>query len=434
MKTPEIMLACIADYGGRVRGKGYPVAEKEKYVRRGVGLAPTNLMITSFGAIVNSPWGARGDLLMMPDPTTEVVVDHGDTWPAERFVLCDLNTLDGAPWMCCPRSWLKAGLARLESMYGLRLYSAFEHEFHYSGVQESGGNAYALDSFRQQGDFLSRLVGALDEAGVEPEMVMPEYGAGQFEVTNSPAIGVTSADRAVQLREVTRSVARAKGEKACFSPVMGAGLVGNGVHVHLSLQDLDGNPISYDAEGACEMSSQMGTFVAGILTYMTEFLPLTASSAISYDRLQPNRWSAAYNNLSAQDREAGLRICPLAEGASKAGFNVEYRASDATANPYLLLGALVWAGLEGLSKNIPLPLPTNGDPSALSTEEAEARGLKRLSASLGDALEVMENSNTVRSWMGDEFLEAFLMNKRSEVSLLEGLDINAQVAKYVDCF
>ncbi|MCA0042495.1 glutamine synthetase family protein [Celeribacter litoreus] len=434
MKQSDVMLACIADYGGRVRGKGYPVAEKEKYVRRGVGLAPTNLMITSFGAIVNSPWGPRGDLLMMPDPATEVVVDHGDAWPAERFVLCDLTTLDGAPWACCPRSWLKAGLARLEGEYGLRLYSAFEHEFHYTGVSESGGNAYALDSFRQQGDFLSRLVGALDEAGIEPEMVMPEYGAGQFEVTNSPAIGVASADRAVQLREVTRSVARAKGEKACFSPVMGAGLVGNGVHVHFSLQDRDGTPMSYDATGAHEMSAPMSAFVAGILAHMSEFLPLTASSAISYERLQPNRWSAAYNNLSVQDREAGLRICPLAEGASKAGFNVEYRASDASANPYLLLGALVWAGLEGLAKDLPAPQPTDGDPSAVPQAEAEKRGLKRLPMSLSEALDLMEASPVVREWMGDEFLGAYVMNKRSELSLLDGLDLDEQVAKYVDCF
>ena len=231
---PELMLACITDYGGRVRGKGYRASQADAFAIKGIGLAPTNLMITSFGEIVQTPWGPRGDLLMMPDPATETRVDHGTLWPTERFVLCSLTTLDGTPWECCPRSWLKRGLDQLERDHGLRLFSAFEHEFHYSGVPEGGGTAYALDRFRQQGEFLSRLIGALEAGGVAPDMVMPEYGAGQFEVTNDPALGLASADRAVILREITRSVAQAAGQRACFAPVMGAGKVGNGVHVHFS--------------------------------------------------------------------------------------------------------------------------------------------------------------------------------------------------------
>lgn len=430
-RQPELMLACITDYGGRVRGKGYRASDAAAFAKKGIGLAPTNLMITTFGEIVQTPWGPRGDLLMMPDPATETHIDHGDLWPSERFVLCSLSTLDGAPWECCPRNWLKRGLDRLETEHGLKLYSAFEHEFHYSGVSERGGNAYALDSFRQQGDFLSRLMGALEAGGVAPDMVMPEYGAGQFEVANDPAIGLASADRAVIFREIARSVARAGGEKACFSPVMGAGQVGNGVHVHFSLQDLEQSPCSHDPGGPGGMSVPMAAFCAGILRHMPDILPMTAASAISYERLQPNRWSAAYNNLSAQDREAGLRICPVTGDVAR-GFNVEYRASDASANPYLLLGALVWAGLDGLGQELS-PTLTQGDPAETSTEDAEARGLVRLSQSLGSALDRMERSEAVLDWMGREFRDAYVMNKRAELSLLEGLDLDAQVAKYVEC-
>ncbi len=434
MRTRDVTLACITDYGGRVRGKGYPTDDAASFARKGIGLAPTNLMITTFGDIVDSPWGSRGELLMMPDPTTETVIDLGLEKAAERFILCNLDKLDGSPWEGCPRHWLRRGCEALEAEFGLRPFAAFEHEFHYSGVSEDGGNAYGLEAFRQQGNFLQELVGTLTDIGVEPEMAMPEYGPGQFEVTNAPAIGVAAADRAVKFREVVRSVAHARGERATFSPVMGVGKVGNGVHVHFSLQSTDGEPASFDASGRYNMSAPLGRFVAGILKHMPAILPLTAASAISYERLQPHRWSASYNNLSVQDREAGLRICPLSGDNPEKSFNVEYRAADASANPYLVLGALVWCGLDGMRNALPLPEATESDPDALDATEIAARGLQRLPTSLNAAIEAMEASEAILSFMGQEFRDAYLMNKRSELKLLEGLDLDQQVAKYVACF
>ena len=55
--------------------------------------------------------------------------------------------------------------------------------------------------------FAPELMAALDEAGVEPEVFLPEYGRDQFEVSCAPAIGEASADRAVAVREITREIA-----------------------------------------------------------------------------------------------------------------------------------------------------------------------------------------------------------------------------------
>jgi len=434
MQPIDLMLAVLCDYGGRVRGKGYPVRDAEKFLHKGIGLAPTNLMITSFGEIVNSPWGPRGDLLMMPDASTETVIEHGADRPAERFILCSLTTLDGTPWACCPRSWLTRGLAALEAEFGVRLLAAFEHEFHYSGVPEQGGNAYGLGAWRAQGDFLARVMGALDAAGIGPQMAMPEYGVGQFEVTNDPALGLRAADDAVRLREIVRAIAAARGERACFAPVMGAGKVGNGVHVHFSLQNLDGAPVSYDPARAGGMSPLMSRFTAGILRHMPDFLPLTAAASVSYERLQPNRWSACWNNLSQQDREAGVRICPIEGTSPERSYNLEYRAADASANPYLVLGALVWAGLSGLRDEAAQATVSTGDPALLTPDEIAARGLVRLPGDLETALARMEASAALHDWMGAEFLAAYAMNKRSELSLIAGLTLDQQVARYVEVF
>jgi len=420
-----------------VRGKGFPAEDLQKFIQEGVGLAPTNLMITCFGEIVDTAWGPRGDLLMMPDPATEVPIDLGEDRPAERFILCSLDQMDGTPWPRCPRHWLRRGLEALESQFGLVLNAAFEHEFHYSGVSAEGSNAYALDAFRQQGAFLQQVVHALSRNGVAPEMVMPEYAPQQFEVTHGAAIGQEAADLAVKLREIVRAIARTHGEKATFAPVMAANAVGNGVHVHFSLRRSDGTPVSYAPERAYGISPDLERFVAGVLAHMHEFIAMTAASNISYERLQPNRWSAAYNNLGPQDREAAVRICPLLDRPGQdlhRNFNVEYRAADATGNPYLVLGALVWAGLDGLRSKSTIAGATHGDPGDLSESERDRLGIRRLPTSLPQALQLMEASEPVRRWMGDAFLNAYLMNKRSELKLLAGLDTAEQIKRYAACF
>src|SRR5690606_34838825 len=143
---------------------------------------------------------------------------------------------------------------------------------------------------------------------------------------------------AVILRELVRAVARVHGRKASFSPLLAPGGIGNGVHVHLSLLDGEDRPVAYDAGSRYGLAPLAGSFVAGVLKYLPAFVALTAPSVVSYQRLVPHRWSAAFNNLGYRDREAAVRICPLSaqeEEKRARQFNVEFRAADATASPYL---------------------------------------------------------------------------------------------------
>ena len=99
--------------------------------------------------------------------------------------------------------------------------------------------------------------------------------------------------------------------RASFAPIVDPAGVGNGVHVHFSLNDLQGNPVNHDAAGPQGVSDIAGGFIAGILKYMPALVAMTASSVPSHLRLTPHRWSAAFNNLGLRDREAGVRICPV---------------------------------------------------------------------------------------------------------------------------
>ncbi len=108
-------------------------------------------------------------------------------------------------------------------------------------------------------------MGALVEAGVQPERIFPEFAAHQFEIPVEPAEGLAAADRSVVLREVVREVARRRGLRASFTPLLDPGDAGNGVHIHLNLIDEEGRPLLYDASRPGRLSELGGRFAAVIL-------------------------------------------------------------------------------------------------------------------------------------------------------------------------
>ena len=414
MNREALTMVCTCEMSGRVRGKGFPSRELSSRMARGVGWVPTNAMINAFSTIPATPFGTGGDLILVPDPATEVDVEFGDGSARERFFLGDLRHLDGTAWELCPRDFLRRALAALKAEAGITLVAAFEHEFTYTGVEVAPGSPYSLDAFRRQGIFAEAFTAALRAAGCEPDSFMAEYGARQYEFTIDPTEGLRAADRAVVAREMARATAFRLGQRAIFAPILDPAGVGNGVHIHFSFLDASGQPIMHAPADKLGLSPAARRFVAGILHHQRALCALTAPSVVSYIRLRPNRWAPTHATLEQQDRGAALRICPVLPSANIARqFNVEYRVADGTASPYLALGAVVWAGLEGIRGRMAIP------------EAGPA-----LPASLGEALDALEASTEARAWMGESHHMAYLMHKRGEAAMMAGLDEAEQCARY----
>ncbi|MDP6704904.1 MAG: glutamine synthetase family protein [Alphaproteobacteria bacterium] len=434
MLREEVIMVCCSDISGQLRGKGFPAQDLEARKTRGVGWTPTNLMITAHGPIGDSPWGPLGDLVLLPDLDTHVRLDFDDDGAVEQFILADVTQLDGNPWECCLRDFARRGIAALADEFGLRLTAAFEHEFHYDGVAELANAPYNLDAFRRQGRFAEIFTRAMRQAGLTPDTFMPEFGPAQYEVTMTPAAGLRAADEAVILREVARASAHHAGARASFTPILRPDAVGNGVHVHFSLAEIDsGRPVNFDADGPGGVSKTAGAFIAGILQKLPALAALTAASTISYLRLKPNRWSAAYNNLGLRDREAAVRICPVFETSEvprETQYHFEYRAADAAASPYVVLGAIVWAGLHGLRQALAPPLPTETNVAKLSDDERAELGLVRLPTALDAALDCLAADRDAAAWMGETLHGVYLTHKRFEIDLLADLLPEAQCERY----
>lgn len=414
------------DIAAVTRGRFIASDRLDKVAATGVGWLQANLSLTPFNSIADpNPWGSTGDLRLLPDASARFRTEKTGAATPFDMVPGNLVELDGTPWSCCTRTMLGDALRDLRSETGLSLISAFEHEFQLFGADLPPEHVLSFAGLRRADGFASQLMASLGEAGVSPEVIISEFGIDQFEVTHSPVEGLQAADRAVAIREITREIARNSGWKASFAPKTAPTSVGNGVHIHFSLVDAAGEPATYNAAGPSGLSSAAASFCAGIIRHLPGITVLTASSLSSYYRLKPHNWSSSYTWLGDKDREATLRICPVATMGGRdpaRAFNIEYRAADATSNPYMALAAIVRAGLEGLRQGLACPPIVSGDPSVMSEEECRKKGLVRLPQTLAAALDAFRADETVTGWFAPIFVETFTGMKQAEIDALARLD------------
>lgn len=430
----ELATFVTTDIAGITRGRSFAAAQIDDYLRKGVGWVPANLALTPFDQIAeNNPWGSAGDLRLMADPASKARVTCLPDVTPLHFYHSDITDLKGDPWECCVRSFLKRTLQEFEREAGLKVISAVEQEFQLLGVDWPDAPSFGLRAQRRAEPFGPLLMTALQEAGAEPEMFLPEYGKDQFEITCRPADALTAADRGATIRAITKEVAALFGWNASFAPKTSANGVGNGVHLHVSFTDLDGNPVTFDASRPGRLSKVAGSFAAGVIRHLPALTAFTAPSVLSYMRLVPHHWSAAYTCLGEKNREATLRICPTLDlpGSNPAKqFNMEYRAADACASPHLSLAVLLKAGLEGIRAGLEQPPLINSDPSDFSDEDQKKLGIRRLPSSLPEALETLAEDTVVTGWFAKDFLDCYVAMKRKEIEIVDGLSPDELCARY----
>ncbi len=455
MSAADLVALVCCDLGAIVRGRSVLSSELAAHLDAGLGWVPANMSLTPHGPLAReSPFGSVGDVRLLPDAETHVRVEANSHGGALELVLCDIVETDGLPWDCCPRTFLREALEELRSELGARAMASFEHEFQLVGEEtpasgasaHGGGSAgggppaeapFSLAAQWRAEPFPAQVIDVLIEAGVQPERFLAEFAPRQFEIPVEAAEGVAAADRAVVLREVVRELAHRLGLRASFAPLVDPGSAGNGVHIHLRLVDEDGAPLFHDPARPAHLSELGGRFAAGILRHARALSALSAPSPASATRLVPHRWSTGAVALGPANREALLRIpTPVTLGGGEAAgqLRLEYRAADATANPYLALGALVRAGLEGVRAQLDPPPLLEVDPGTLHAGEAKRFGVGALPASLEEALAALADDEVVRGWLSPRMYAAYVGLKRAEIEAVAQLDVAATCRRYAELY
>jgi glutamine synthetase len=411
----------MVDNAGVTRVKTVPLHRFPAAAGFGIGLSPVFLVNDHITAS-DEVGGPVGDLRLMPDMDALRPLQAQPGW---AWAPTDQYTQEGEVFASCQRSFARRMADRAASA-GLALKMGFEVEWFQA--RRSGqevepihrGPAYSAIVLAEVSDFARDLMEALGDEGIEVWQFHPEYATGQLEISVGPRDPVTAADEDVLLRQTIRGVAGRYGMTASFAPVAIAGEVGNGGHVHFSLWEEDRNLFA-GGDGPHGMTDPGQAFVAGILAELPALVAIGSPSVASYLRLVPSHWSGPWACWGRENREAAIRFVIGMVGSRETAANTEIKCFDPSANPYLVAGAVIAAGLIGVEQDLRLPPEVTQDPAGYSQAERDELGIRRLPESLGEAVSQLEESKVLREAMGDVLFNAFVAVRRSEIDVFAGM-------------
>lgn len=335
---------------------------------------------------------------------------------------------NGKPWAYCPRNFLKKMDAEARDM-NVEVKGAFENEFYL--LRAEGGklkpvdvtpfaSTYAMDLNRE---IIDDIIRALIAQGMTVEQYYPESGPGQQEITIRYSSALQACDHQIVFRETVRAVAQKHGLIASFLPKIFPDKTGNGCHLHLSLWRDDTNILS-DPTNTYGLSDPARQFIAGILYHLPALMALTTPTSNSYRRIQPNSWSGAFQCWGFDNKEAAVRVITDRDQKIR---HFELKVIDASSNPYLALGAVIAAGLDGIRQQFQLGRPVQKDPAYFTNDEHNEYNSVPLPASLGEALIHLKNDAVVMRALGNELAQAYIGVKKAERDALKNLTLDEEV-------
>lgn len=413
----------MVDNAGVTRVKTVPVSRFERAVRFGIGLTPVFnvFMVNDFITASAEVGGPTGDLRLMRDPSAlrPLAAQPGWAWaPTDQY------TQEGDPFPCCQRSFARRMTDELAKV-GITAKMTFELEWFVARtlgdevIPIHRGPAYSAAVLAEISDYARDLIVALEDEGVGVEQFHPEYATGRLEISVAPQDPLDSADMNVLVRQTIRGISAMHGLRSSFAPVAIAGEVGNGGHVHFSLWE-GGRNLFAGGDGPYGMTERGQAFVAGLLEELPALVAIGAPSVASYLRLIPHHWAGAFACWGRENREAAIRFVTGMVGSRETAANTEVKCFDESANPYLVAGSILAAGLSGIERKLTLPQEVTADPGSLSAKEQEKLGVRRLPESLEESVAHLEKSDVLQEAMGQMLFNAFVAVRRAEIDLFAG--------------
>ncbi len=422
----QLVRFLYCDNGGVVRGKSTHVGQLARRMESGIGLVKGMQSFTSVDTLApDATYGPVGEIRLVPDPDTFVVLPYA---PRSGQMLVNMLELDHSPWALDPRAFLQRMEVRAADA-GLAFDAAFENEFYLATKTDAGYqpvdrslcfSAIGMDSTE---DVIQDIIAALTDQGLIVELSHPELGWGQQELSTRHAAALHAADNQVTYRQTVRGVASRHGLIASLAPKPFADQAGSGAHLHWSIWD-KGHTTNRlaDPAGADGLSPLARHAIAGVLAHLPGLLGLTTPSVNSFRRLQPHYWSSAYTAWGIENREAAVRV-PSRYWDDEAGStNLELKASDASANPYISLGGVMAAALDGIARKLDPGDPVNLDPGNLTDAERAKRGIRRFPETATEALDELENDEVLVGALGAPLATEYLKVRRAEAAVYAGQD------------
>ena len=341
----------------------------------------------------------KSDLLLFPDPSTLNVLPWRPSHGKVVRMFCDIRHPDGTPFARDTRAILRRAVADAKAA-GVTVQFGAEIEFYLFKTDENGDptkipfdHATYMDvAPEDKGENVRREIClTLLDMGIQPESSHHEEGPGQNEIDFRYSDAMRAADDAMNFITVVKATATQNGLYADFSPKPLENESGNGLHINMSVKCDDG-------------ADRTPAFMAGILAHIRDITAFLNPNEASYSRFGKCK-APKFVTWSHENRSQLIRI-PAAKGEYR---RIELRSPDPSANPYLAYALLIWAGLDGIEKDM-YPAPAV-NLNLLVAPESETREFDTLPGSLAEAVSLTSGSALVRRVLGED-AAAFLTDAR----------------------
>lgn len=352
------------------------------------GIAIDGSAIAGFGDEVHS------DLFLHPDPATITVLPWRPEHGRVVRMFCSITHLDGTTFAHDTRAILKQAIEDAAKL-GYTFSFGSELEFYLFKLDEDGeptnipyDRASYMDVAPEDKceNVRREICLALERMGIMPESSHHEEGPGQNEVDFRYSDALSAADNAVTFRTVVKTIAARNGLYADFSPKPLQENPGSGFHINISVKGGD----------EFVMRRTMG----GILKHIADMTLFLNPTDRSYQRLGADK-APKYISWSSDNRSQLIRV-PAADGEYR---RFELRSPDCTANPYLAFALLIWAGLDGILNNIPLPEKSN--VNLFTASPKDLWGLETLPLTRSNAAKVTLSSDFIKTYLPESLINFF---------------------------
>ena len=254
--------------------------------------------------------------------------------------------------------------------------------------------------------FRKKISEMLLQSGIKVKYHHHENGRYQHEIEIKPLQAIAAADFSMYFKYLARHIASTEDLQVTFMPKLFEDEAGNGMHAHLSLFNDDKNCF-YDEQDKRHLSTKAKYFIGGILHHAKSIAAFANPTMNSYKRLIPHFEAPLYIAWGQYNRSSLIRI------AAKKNIDVEVRNADPSANPYLFFSALIYAGIDGIEKEISYQ-PIEKNIYHMSEEEIKNEGIEKLPQNLFEALAALENDVELNRLMGKDLINAYISNKKEE--------------------
>jgi glutamine synthetase len=363
------------------------------------------------------------DSRIFPDLETYTVIPWAESTAS---LLCEPRFQNGTPAMAAPRAVARALLGELESM-GYGLHSGFEYEFYlvnretrqppFPGIQIF---ATLRNNFDQH--VVNQILLDMPKVGVDIITSNSEYGPGQMEINFAPSHGIKAADDAFRFKNGVKEIAQINGYMASFMTKPYADQSASGCHYHHSLLDLKtGKNAFSNPDTPMELNDICRWWIGGQIKHAAAICALASPTINCYKRYK--LWSFAPTNATwgFENRTVGIRV----KGLKGEGGHLENRTPGGSSNPYLVMAAILAAGIDGIRNRI--------EPSAaVETIAYGMEGVENLPSGLPQALDALEADAPLRQLLGEEFVKLYLAVKRHEVSKAASHGADAHAEGFLD--